>query len=141
MITIEEIEKYEEKGYFFRGITGEFDPEETSKEDAAWFDDVIYSANEFCGDPGYDFIPENLTEYFESHGLAYKPLKDEQGIWFIAEGVNACERYNDVFQDNACPNAKKVVVFQGRSLGDNIAGDGTVAVLEKVIEVVEIDWD
>jgi len=136
-LTTEQIENFQEKGYFFRGIIGEFSIEENSKEDASYFDDVLYAANSFCGEDGYSFDIDNLDEYFNSQGLPYKAIDDQNGQWFASFGVNCCVEYNTVFQTECCPNATKIVVFKGNCLGDNIAADGIICSISELIGVYE----
>jgi len=109
---------------------------ERSFEYISSFDDIVYAANKWFSDiESYVINKEALNSYLHDKlQLAYS-VQDNK---FMALGVNACTDIQHVTQFYASPDADIIVCFAGKILSDNLGGDGYIAKIEKIIEIIEL---
>ncbi|TYP89436.1 hypothetical protein BC792_12737 [Sphingobacterium allocomposti] len=120
---------------FYRGINGEFNINDVSIELASDFDDILYEANDQFGESGsYDYDEDALNRYFEANGMPYEAKNGK----FIAFGVNAVDDIDLATDFTACPNATKIVKFEGRYIGRNLCDDGDIVKITRVLEIIDI---
>ncbi len=117
---------------------------ERSFEYISNFDDLVYKSNVWSGNnvgrfgdvfDNYEVDSEIFQQYINDVlGLSYEVIDDK----LVAFGVNCCTDIKNVTQFNASPDADIIIEFEGNILSENIGGDGYIAKISKVLNIIEL---